>query len=410
MINGVHNNADINIVVIGVGGGGGNAVNNMVTAAEGTQIKFVVVNTDGQDIEKSNAESRILITTKNKTNAGLGAGAKPEVGADAAENCLDVIAKELEGANLCFISAGLGGGTGTGAAPVIAEFAKNKMGITTVAFVTKPFSWEGKQRAVNAQLGLDKLIGVTDALIGIPNDRVVDMSNKSTTMTEAFKAADDVLKDGVLGIADLITKTGLINLDFADVQAIVKDAGKSHMGIGTYVSTGDDENPVVKALLRAIDSPLLETSIDGAKRIMINYCSSEELSMLDIAEANQMVYDKADDDVNLIWGAGTDPTLPEGEVKVTVIAADYNSATQQTFGNHQATIETPQLRVNAQNSGIGTMVGNADNTNQYAGYGLNTSNVQSTPIVETVKPSVSTPSTPKTFDASKFKAMFSKNK
>lgn len=337
MIDGVNNNENIKIVVIGVGGGGGNAVNNMVSSAQGTQIKFVVVNTDGQDIEKSNADSRILITTKNKTNAGLGAGAKPEVGADAAENCLDVIAKELEGANLCFISAGLGGGTGTGAAPVIADFAKNQMGITTVAAVTTPFFWEGKKRAVNAEEGLNKLLAATDSLIEIPNDKVVDMSSKKTSLTEAFKCADNVLRDAVLGITDLITKTGIINLDFADVQAIVKEAGKSHMGIGSYTCTGEDENPVLKALNAAIDSPLLETSIDGAKRVMINYASASELEMLAISEANQMVYDRADEDVNLIWGAATDPTLPEGEVKVTVIAADFSSV------QSQPTISSPQI-------------------------------------------------------------------
>ena len=337
MIDGVNNNENIKIVVIGVGGGGGNAVNNMVASAHGTRVKVVVVNTDGQDIEKSTADSRILITTKNKTNAGLGAGAKPEVGADAAENCLDVIAKELEGANLCFISAGLGGGTGTGAAPVIADFAKNQKGITTVAAVTRPFSWEGKKRAVNAEAGLAKLLAATDSLIEIPNDKVVDMSSKKTSLTEAFKAADNVLRDAVLGITDLITKTGIINLDFADVQAIVKEAGKSHMGIGSYTCSGEDENPVIKALNAAIDSPLLETSIDGAKRVMINYASASELSMLDISEANQMVYDRADEDVNLIWGAATDPTLPEGEVKVTVIAADFSNV------QNQQTITSPQI-------------------------------------------------------------------
>ena len=415
MINGVNNNENIKIVVIGVGGGGGNAVNNMVAAANGTQVKFVVVNTDGQDIEKSNAESRILITTKNKNNAGLGAGAKPEVGADAAENCLDVIAKELEGANLCFISAGLGGGTGTGAAPVIANFAKNQKDITTVAVVTRPFSWEGKKRADNAKLGLAKLIESTDALIEIPNDKVVDMSSKKTSLTEAFKAADNVLRDGVLGITDLITKTGLINLDFADVQAIVKDAGKSHMGIGTYKATGEEENPVLKALLRAIDSPLLETSIVGAKRVMINYASNEELSMLDIAEANQMVYDKADDDVNLIWGAATDKSLPEGEVKVTVIAADFNNSAQQSFGIQQPVMETPQLRVNAQPSAIGTMIGNMDATPQYNYVGANLNTPQVKPQAEIESAPVATPasqqptaSIPRTFDVNKFKGMFSR--
>lgn len=422
MINGVNNNENIKIVVVGVGGGGGNAVNNMIASANGTQVKFVVVNTDGQDIEKSTAESRILITTKNKNNAGLGAGAKPEVGADAAENCLDTIAKELEGANLCFISAGLGGGTGTGAAPVIANFAKNHQEITTVAVVTRPFSFEGKRRADNAKLGLAKLLEATDALIEIPNDRVVDMSSKKTSLTEAFKAADNVLKDGVLGITDLITKTGIINLDFADVQAIVKDAGKCHMGIGTYKASGEDENPVLAALSRAIDSPLLETTIDGAKRIMINYASAEELSMLDIAEANQLVYDKADTDVNLIWGAATDTTLPEGEVKVTVIAAEFNSTAQQAMSPQQNIIETPSLRGESQYAAPQyTAPQYAGNQNQghvesnqeynYVGSGnTNYYNTQPTMNIheEPVAQKQSTASIPKTFDASKFKSMFSR--
>lgn len=420
MINGVNNNEDIKIAVIGVGGGGGNAVNNMIDAAQGTsQIKFVVVNTDGQDIEKSKAENRILITTKNKNNAGLGAGAKPEVGADAAENCLEVIAKELEGQNLCFISAGLGGGTGTGAAPVIADFAKNQKGITTVAVVTRPFSWEGKKRAVNADAGLTKLLAATDALIEIPNDRVVDMSSKKTSLTEAFKAADNVLRDGVLGITDLITKTGIINLDFADVQAIVKEAGKCHMGIGTYSASGEDENPVINALHAAIDSPLLETSINGAKRIMINYASRDELSMLDIVEANKLVYDKADEDVNLIWGAATDNSLPEGQVKVTVIAAEFNAVVEDNVNHNysvsapmqQATMSAPQERVVTQNSGIGSLAGNVE-SNQFGNYGLRGMSYEpqqthrqfDTPV-ETRN---TTPSVPKTFDANKFKSLFSR--
>ena len=429
MINGVNNNEDIKIAVIGVGGGGGNAVNNMIDAAQGaSQIKFVVVNTDGQDIEKSKAENRILITTKNKNNAGLGAGAKPEVGADAAENCLDVIAKELEGQNLCFISAGLGGGTGTGAAPVIADFAKHQKGITTVAVVTRPFSWEGKKRAVNADAGLTKLLAATDALIEIPNDRVVDMSSKKTSLTEAFKAADNVLRDGVLGITDLITKTGIINLDFADVQAIVKEAGKCHMGIGTYMATGEDENPVINALHAAIDSPLLETSINGAKRVMINYASRDELSMLDIVEANKLVYDKADEDVNLIWGAATDNTLPEGQVKVTVIAAEFNAVIENqndSFYNlassmqqasapmQQASVSATQEQMVHQSNRMGSFSHNSE-SHKFGTYGVRGGNYESqqqqpTRQVETpVENRHTSPSVPKTFDANKFKSLFSR--
>ena len=387
----MENSSNVKIVVIGVGGGGSNAVNNMVNSADGSQVKFVVVNTDGQDIEKSVAQSKVLLTTKNKKNEGLGAGAKPEVGADAAENSLEFIREHLEGADMCFIAAGLGGGTGTGAAPVIARYAKEELDITTVAVVTRPFGWEGRKRALNAKEGLAKLHEATDALIEIPNDRIVSMADKKTSLKDAFKEADNVLKDGVLGITDLITKTGLINLDFADVQAIVKDAGVAHMGIGTYKSTGDDSNGVLKALLRAIESPLLETNIKGAKRIMINYVSSEDLSMLDISEANEMIYDLVDADVNLIWGNATDASMQEGEVKVTVIAAEFNKAESE---NQKVKIETPKAQP------VGGLMGQelnnsfANNINNMAG-----NNTSYTSFADA----------PREFSAEKFKSMFGKN-
>lgn len=318
------NSTDVKIVVLGVGGGGGNAVNNMVVESNESQIKFVVVNTDQQDIEKSIAQHKVLIAPKNKKSAGLGAGAKPEVGQDAAESSIELIREHLTGADMCFIAAGLGGGTGSGAAHVIAKLAKEEMDITTVAVVTKPFHWEGKRRSINAEKALEDLAKSTDVLVPIPNDKVADISDKKTTVEEAFKAVDNVLRDGVLGITDLITKTGIINLDFADVQAIVKDAGLAHMGIGIYRMTGNEENPVLEALTNAIKSDLLETSITGAKRIMINYTSSEPLSMLDISQANEVVYEMVDEDVNLIWGNAIDSTLQEGEVKATVIATEFN--------------------------------------------------------------------------------------
>lgn len=353
------NSSDVKIVVLGVGGGGSNAVNNMIAEAGNSQLKFVVVNTDAQDLEKSIAPNKILISTKNKKNEGLGAGAKPEVGTDAAENTLDEIRTQLQGADIVFIAAGMGGGTGSGAAHVIARCAKEELDITTVAVVTKPFSWEGNRRAVNAQKALENLKSATDALIEIPNDRVVDMSSKKTPLSEAFKAADNVLKDGVLGITDLITKTGLINLDFADLQSIVKDAGTAHMGIGLYKQTEEESNPALKALLNAIESPLLETNITGAKRVIINYVSNEELSMLDISEANQMVHDMADGEVNLIWGAATDENLAEGEVKVTVIAAEFNNVADNNINNGFNSSQNKQT--NGMVGSINNMVGNMDN-------------------------------------------------
>lgn len=319
------NSSDVKILVIGAGGGGNNAINNMIEAASKTDVEFLAVNTDRQALDKNQAKSHILLTTKNKKSEGLGAGAKPEVGAEAAENSIEQIKEYLDGTDMVFIAAGLGGGTGTGAAPVIAKFAKD-LGILTVGVVTKPFTWEGKKRADNSKAGLERLREATDALIEIPNDRVVDVSQKKTTLIEAFKLVDDVLKQGVLGVTELITKSGYINLDFADVQTIIKDAGKAHMGIGVYKITGEEENAVQKATELAINSPLLETSINGAKRIIVNYASKHELGMIEIADANNMIYNLVDDDVNLIWGAAQDGTMEDGEIKVTVIAADFRDS------------------------------------------------------------------------------------
>lgn len=362
------NSSDVKIVVLGVGGGGSNAINNMIQDSRNDdKLKFVVVNTDQQDIVKSIAQNKILISTKNKKGEGLGAGAKPEVGTDAAENSIDEIRKVLEGADICFIAAGLGGGTGSGAAHVIAKCAKEELDITTVAVVTRPFKWEGKHRLKNAMAALENLKQHTDALIEIPNDKILSISDKKTTVTDAFKFADSVLKDGVLGITDLITETGLINLDFADVQTIVKNAGIAHMGIGTYKATGDESNKVAKALEKAIQSDLLETNIKGARRIMINYVGAEDLEMLDISEANDIVYELVDEDVNLIWGNAIDKSLQEGEVKVTVIAADFNNECTAT---NESIVSELQSNRQENNMGSNAFVNSnlIGNTNAPQGY------------------------------------------
>ena len=390
------NSTDVKIVVLGVGGGGGNAVNNMVVESNESQIKFVVVNTDQQDIEKSIAQHKVLIAPKNKKSAGLGAGAKPEVGQDAAESSIELIREHLAGADMCFIAAGLGGGTGSGAAHVIAKLAKEEMDITTVAVVTKPFHWEGKRRSINAEKALEDLAKATDVLVPIPNDKVADISDKKTTVEEAFKAVDNVLRDGVLGITDLITKTGIINLDFADVQAIVKDAGLAHMGIGIYRLTGNEENPVLEALTNAIKSDLLETSITGAKRIMINYTSSEPLSMLDISQANEVVYEMVDEDVNLIWGNAIDSTLQEGEVKATVIATEFN---EESFGANE--IKEPSSIKNSVNP-----LGKAQekSTSPIGGGLLGSYNFAHRSTQSAVEPKAS--AAQKSFDINEFKSRF----
>ena len=269
------------IKVIGAGGGGNNAVNRMVEA--GLQgVEFIAVNTDKQALQTSKAEYKIQIG--EKLTRGLGAGANPEVGKKAAEESKDEIIKALEGADMVFVTAGMGGGTGTGAAPVIAQLAK-EMGILTVGVVTKPFVFEGKVRMKNAEHGIAELKSKVDTLITIPNDRLLQIVQKNTSMLEAFSMADDVLKQGIQSISDLIAVPGLINLDFADVTSVMKEQGLAHMGIGN--ATG--ENRAIEAAREAIQSPLLETSIRGAKGVLLNITGGPNLGLLEINEAAELV-------------------------------------------------------------------------------------------------------------------------
>ncbi len=303
------------IKVIGVGGGGTNAVNRMIEAKiQG--VEFIAINTDGQALNRSNADIRLRIG--DALTKGLGAGANPEIGENAALESKDEITGILQGADMVFITAGMGGGTGTGAAPVIAKLAK-EMGALTVGVVTKPFSFEGRVRMNQANRGLDSLKESVDTLITIPNERLLQVVDKKTTMVEAFQRADDVLRQAVQGISDLITITGLINVDFADVKTIMSNAGSALMGIG--LARGDDR--ALQAAKMAIQSPLLETSIGGCRGVLLNITGSSNLSLLEVKEAADIITEESDPEANIIFGAVIDETLGE-DIRVTVIATGFN--------------------------------------------------------------------------------------
>lgn len=302
------------IKVIGVGGGGNNAVNRMIE--ENLRgVEFVAVNTDKHVLLTSKAQDKIQIG--EKLTRGLGAGANPEVGCKAAEESKEDIKKSLEGSDMVFVTAGMGGGTGTGAAPIVAQIAK-EMGILTVGVVTKPFTFEGRKRYTNAMAGIDALKEKVDTLITIPNDRLLQIVEKRTSMLEAFKIADEVLKQGVQGISDLIAVPGLVNLDFADVQTIMKDKGLAHMGIGR----ASGENRALEAAKQAIESPLLETSIKGAKGVLLNITGGMDLGLFEVNEAASMIQEFCDDDANIIFGAVIDEELND-EIRITVIATGF---------------------------------------------------------------------------------------
>ena len=305
-----------NIKVIGVGGGGNNAVNRMIDA-QVKGVEFIAVNTETQVLNKSEADNKIQIG--EKLTKGLGAGAKPEVGEQAAEESKEDLSKALAGADMVFVTAGMGGGTGTGAAPVVAKIAKD-MGILTVGVVTKPFAFEGKRRMTQAEQGIAELSACVDSLIIVPNERLKYVSDTSITLQNAFAIADDVLRQGVQSISDLILLPGLVNLDFADVTSVMKDAGYAHMGMGS--ATGKDKATVAADM--AISSPLLETSIDGAKGLIINITASADVSLDDIDAASTMIKDKVSDDANIIWGAVIDDKM-EDAISVTVIATGFNA-------------------------------------------------------------------------------------
>ncbi|MDU3705959.1 MAG: cell division protein FtsZ [Veillonella sp.] len=333
-----------NIKVIGVGGGGNNAVNRMVES-ELKGVQFLSVNTESQVLELSKAD--VTIQIGEKVTKGLGAGANPQIGEAAAQESREDIIKALEGADMVFVTAGMGGGTGTGAAPVVAECAK-EVGALTVGVVTKPFAFEGKRRRAAAEKGIEFLTQKVDTIIVIPNDKLLQVVDKKCSLSDAFGKADDVLRQGIKGISDLIQIPGLINLDFADVKTIMTEQGEALMGIG--LATG--ENRAADAAKMAINSPLLETSIDGAKGILLNISGSANLSLFEINEAAEIISDAADPDANIIFGSVIDESLGDS-VQVTVVATGFNSSTKSVpeFGK-TTTAARPATSTSAPTSSI----------------------------------------------------------
>lgn len=313
-----------NIKVIGCGGGGSNAVNRMIV--EGLKnVEFIAINTDKQALMLSNANHKIQIG--EKLTKGLGAGANPEIGRKAAEESREEITAAIKGANMVFITAGMGGGTGTGAAPIVAEIAKS-MDILTVGVVTKPFPFEGKRRMRHAEMGIATLKEKVDTLVIIPNERLLNMADKKTTLLDSFKLADEVLRQGVQAISDLITITGVINADFADIKAVMLNKGLAHMGVGF----GKGDNRTQDAVKQAISSPLLETSIDGATDVIINFTGGADLGALEVYDAADVVREAVDPDANIIVGAVIDETLTE-EIRITVIATGFESENNRVAMN-----------------------------------------------------------------------------
>ncbi|MDO5097927.1 MAG: cell division protein FtsZ [Corynebacterium sp.] len=324
------------IKVVGVGGGGVNAVNRMIE--EGLKgVEFIAVNTDSQALMFSDADVKLDIG--REATRGLGAGANPEVGRQSAEDHKSEIEETLKGADMVFVTAGEGGGTGTGAAPVVAAIAK-KMGALTVGVVTRPFKFEGQKRTRQAMAGIDALREVCDTLIVIPNDRLLQLDSSNLTMMEAFRAADQVLHNGVQGITDLITIPGLINVDFADVRSVMADAGSALMGVGS----ARGENRVMSAAQQAINSPLLESTMEGAKGVLLSVAGGSDLGLQEVNDAATMVQEKADGDVNLIFGTIFDDNLGD-EVRVTVIATGFEGRKSDTPIQRQPEpeVQKPQL-------------------------------------------------------------------
>jgi len=320
----VENENSAKIVVIGVGGAGGNAINNMIDSKL-HGVKFIAANTDSQSLDISKASIRMQIG--EKLTQGLGAGADPQIGRDAALENADAIKKTLKGSHMVFITAGFGGGTGTGAAPVIAELCK-EIGALTVAVVTKPFSFEGRKREKQADEGINSLQKVADTVITIPNDRLRGLASKNAKMTDMFKKADEILLHSVKGITDLIMMPGLINLDFADVRTTMSKAGMAIMGIGT----SNGENRAMEAAERAISHPLLEDiSISGAKGVLINIASNSDLTMEEMTEASERIYNEVGENAEIIWGTVIDDTLGD-EMRVTVIATGIDSSPKSEKG------------------------------------------------------------------------------
>lgn len=312
----VDNDGFAKIKVIGVGGGGNNAVNRMIESGV-KGVEFIAANTDKQALKASLASTKLQLG--EKVTKGLGAGGNPEIGEVSAEESRDEIKNALEGADMVFIAAGMGGGTGTGGAPIVADIAK-EMGILTVGVVTKPFSFEGNRRMKQAETGVSDLLAQVDTLVTIPNDRLLQIADKKTSVKESFEMADEVLLQGITGISDLISVPSLINLDFADVKSIMENKGIAHMGIG--YSSADDER-AQEAARAAIKSPLLETSIEGARSVLINITGGEDLGIFEINEAAELIRSSVSEDANIIFGAGIDKAMGE-EIKITVIATGFS--------------------------------------------------------------------------------------
>ncbi len=326
-----------NIKVIGVGGGGNNAVNRMIEdGLEG--VEFIAVNTDSQDLIKSKAPMKIQIG--EKLTKGLGAGGDPSKGEASVEESKEEISKALEGADMVFITAGMGGGTGTGAAPRIAAISK-EMGILTVGVVTKPFNFEGRKRMTNAERGIEALKNSVDTLVIIPNQRLLAIIDKKTTLIESFRKADEVLRQGVQGISDLISKPGVINLDFADVRTVMADKGVAHMGIGR----ASGENKAEAAAKAAIQSPLLETTIEGARSVLINFSGDENLGLLEADEAANLIRESIDPEAEIIFGTTINDELND-EVIVTVIATGLGEE-RKTVVKQETTTTTVKPAVSA---------------------------------------------------------------
>ena len=339
------------IKVIGVGGGGGNAVNRMVS--NGLQgVEFIAMNTDQQALVKNHASVKVQLGSK--LTKGRGAGADPEIGQRAAEESKDEIANALNGSQMVFITAGMGGGTGTGAAPVVAEVAHD-LGILTVGIVTKPFAFEGKRKMGLAEQGIANLLMHVDSLIVIPNERLKMISQEKITLMNAFQAADDVLRQGVESISALINVPAFINLDFADVRSIMKDAGYAHMGVGSAKGAGKAEN----AAKAAISSPLLETSIAGAHGVIINITSSPDIGLEDVETAAGLITQSAHPDANIIWGTAFDENLSD-EMRVTVVATGFDNKTAEGLRNSLNTsAAAPASTPSAVFSSDGTAPGSA---------------------------------------------------
>ena len=340
------------IKVIGVGGAGNNAVNRMIE--EGIKgVDFIAVNTDRQALTKSKAGTKIQIG--EKITRGLGAGANPDIGAQSAEENKSEIAETLRGADMVFVTAGMGGGTGTGAAPIVAQAAK-EMGILTIGVVTKPFTFEGKKRLSQAERGIESLKGKVDALVVIQNDKLLQIIDRKTSINDAFRMADDVLRQGVQGISDLIAVTGTVNLDFADVKTIMKDTGMAHMGIGR----ASGENRAEDAAKQAVQSPLLETSIEGARGVIINITGGEDLGLHEVNTAAELVQRSVDPEANIIFGTVTDPNMGE-DIQITVIATGFEkpearvASSVDSFVNKQWDKKINSISTSTDNSNSGDL-------------------------------------------------------